>query len=126
MVQLAVKASSRTHSAYHETYLYPDSLKEFAERLKEFPRAAGAEVILESGARDPKVHDYFRMRVFLLKATGQSALEFESEVRADPPVCAEVHFFIGGMPADFNRMGQEITLWLANMSTPLLIEWKSG
>lgn len=126
MVQLAVNASSRTHSAYHETYLYPDSLEEFAAKLREFPQAACAEVILESGARDPKVYDYFRMRVFLLKATGQSALEFISEVRADAPVCAEVHFFIGGMPADFNRMGEEITRWLADTSTPLLIEWKSS
>lgn len=125
MVQLAVKASSSTHAAYHETYLYPESLGAFAAWLREFPQANGAEVVLESGSKDTKAYDYFRMRVVLLKPRGQSALEFESEVRGDPPTRAEIHFFIPGMPADFNRMGSELIAWLADTSEPLLIEWKN-
>ncbi|HEX7331761.1 MAG TPA: hypothetical protein VF290_09685 [Pyrinomonadaceae bacterium] len=124
MFKLAVKASSLTHAAYHETYLYPDELEAFASELKEFPRAAGAEVVLESGAKDPKYHDYFRMRVFLLKPLGLSALELESEVREEPPNKAEVHFYIPGMPSDFNRMGAELLAWLADTTAPLVIEWK--
>lgn len=108
MTQLAVTASSPVHATYHETYVYPDSLEEFAAALKEFPRGSADEVVLECGSKDPKWHDYFRMRVFLLRLTGFSALEVESEVRGDPPVCAEAHFFIPGMPADFNRMGSEL------------------
>ena len=124
MFKVGVKASSSTHTAYHETYLYPDELEAFAAELKEFPRAAGAEVVLESGAKDPKYYDYFRMRVFLLKPLGLSALELESEVREDPPVRAEVHFFIPGMPADFNRMGSKLIEWLVDTNGPLVVEWK--
>jgi hypothetical protein len=123
MVQLGVRASSFTHAAYHETYLYPDELEAFAAELKEYPRAIDAEVVLECGSKAPKWHDYFRMRVFLLKPTGQSALELESEVRGDPPIRAEIHFFIAGNPADFNRMGSELIAWLADTSAPLRIEW---
>ena len=126
MFKLAVRASSYTHMAYHETYMYPQELETFAAELKEFPRAAGAEVVLESGSKDnPKAYDYFRMRVFLLTPLGYSALEFESEVREEPPVRAESHFFIPGMPSAFNRMGSSLSGWLADTSAPLLIEWKN-
>ena len=125
MFQLAVKASSSVHAMYHETYLYPDSLEEFATSLKEFPRSSADEVILECGSKDPKWHDYFRMRVFLLKRTGPSALEVESEVRGDPPVRAEAHFFIPGMPADFNRMGSALSAWLTDTRLPMRFEWRN-
>ena len=124
MVKLAVKASSSVHAAYHETYLYPDSLEEFAAALKEFPQSSSDEVVLESGSKDPKWHDYLRMRVFLISLRGPSALEFESEVRGDPPVRAEAHFFIPGMPADFNRMGSTLIAWLSDTRLPLRIEWR--
>jgi hypothetical protein len=126
MVQLAVSASSLTHTAYHETYLYPTDLKAFAAELKEYPRDMDAEVVLECGAKAPNVRDYFRLRVFLLKRTGLSALEFESEVRGDPPLRAESHFFIPGWPADFNHMGSKLLAWLADTSAPVRIEWESG
>ena len=124
MFKLAVKGSSSLNAAYHETYLYPDDLEAFAAELKEFPRAAGAEVVLECGSKDPQWYGYFRMRVLLLSRRGPSALEIESEVREDPPVRAECHFFIPGMPADFNRLGSELTRWLADTSAPLCFEWK--
>lgn len=126
MVQLAVKASSSVHAMYHETYVYPDSLEEFATSLKKFPRSSTDEAILECGSKDPKYHDYLRMRVFMFKPTGPSALEVESEVRGDPPVRAEVHFFIPGMPADFNRMGSALIAWLADTRMPLRIEWRDN
>ena len=125
MVQLAVKASSSVHATYHESYLYPDDLEEFATALKEFPRSSGDEVVLECGSQDPKWYGYFRMRVFLLSLRGPSALEIESEVRGDPPVRAEAHFFIPGMPADFNRMGSELIAWLTDTRVPLRIEWRN-
>lgn len=125
MVKLAVRASSFTHAAYHETYLYPDDLAAFAAELKEYPRANDHEIALECGSKAPNVHDYFRLRVFLLKRTGPSALEFESEVRGDPPYSAESHFFIPGWPADFNRLGSELIAWLADPSAPLRIEWEN-
>ncbi len=125
MFQLAVRATSSKHAAYHETYLYPQDLEAFAAGLKDFPQGADAEVVLESGATDPKWHDYFRMRAFLLKPTGYSALEFESEVRGDPPIRAEAHFFLPGLPADFNRLGAELITWLNDTAEPLLFEWKN-
>ena len=123
MLQLAVRASSSVHATHHETYVYPGSLEEFAAALKDFPRDSADEVVLECGSKDPKCHDYFRMRVFMLRLTGYSALEVESEVRGDPPVRAEAHFFIPGMPADFNRVGSALIAWLADTSLPLQIEW---
>jgi hypothetical protein len=42
-----------------------------------------------------------------------------------PVLRAEVHFFIPGMPADFNRLGSELTKWLADTSEPLRVEWKN-
>lgn len=104
--------------------IYPDSLEEFAIALREFPRSSADEVVLECGSKDPKWYGYFRMRVLLLKRTGPSALEVESEVRGDPPVRAEAHFFIPGMPADFNRMGSELIAWLADTRLPLRIKWR--
>ena len=126
MLSLAVRATSAAHSAYHETYVYPSSLSKFAEGLKGFPSPSGEELALECGSKDPKWHDYFRMRVLLVKPTGQSALEFESEVREDPPFRAECHFFVAGLPADFNRMGAELAAWLAEPAKPLRVEWQNG
>ena len=124
MFKLAVRASSSTHAAYHETYLYPEDLEAFATELKDYPRASDAEVVLECGSKALNFHDYFRLRVFLLKLTGHSALEFESEVRGDPPLRAESHFFIPGWPADFNRLGSKLIAWLADTSAPVRIEWE--
>jgi hypothetical protein len=126
MVQLGVRASNFTHAAYHETYLYPEDLQAFAAELKEYPRAVDAEVVLECGAKARNFHDYFRLRLFLLKPTGQSALELESEVRGDPPLRAESHFFIPGWPADFNRLGSALLAWLADTTEPMRIEWKTN
>ncbi|HXQ34186.1 MAG TPA: hypothetical protein VN843_09250 [Anaerolineales bacterium] len=125
MIKLAVKASDCVHATYHETYLYPDDLEEFATALKEFPQGSADEVVLESGSKDPKFHDYLRLRVFLLSRRGPSALEVESEVRGDPPLRSETHFFIPGLPADFNTMGSELTAWLADTSLPLRVEWRN-
>jgi hypothetical protein len=126
MLKLTVKVSSLVHATYHnEAYLYPDSLQEFASALKEFPRDSADEVVLESGSKEPKWYGYLRLRVFLLSPRGPSALEVESEVREDPPVRAEAHFFIPGMPADFNRMGAALTSWLADTTHPLRFEWTS-
>ena len=124
MIELAVKASGSTHTAYHKTYLYPYELEAFAAGLRDFPQVASPEVVLTSGSKDPKSYDYFRLRVLLLKPTGYSALEFDSEIRGDPPNRAEVHFFLPGLPADFNRMGSELSRWLTDTSEPLLFEWK--
>jgi len=126
MIQLAVKASSCIHATYNETYLYPEDLGAFATALKQFPQSSADEVVLECGSKDPKWHDYLRLRVFLLSPRGPSALEVESEVRGDPPHCAETHFFIPGLPADFNRMGSELIAWLVDTHLPLKIEWRSG
>lgn len=123
MIQLGVRASGAVHATYGETYLYPEELENFAAALKEFPRGPGDEVVLECGSKDPKSHDYFRLRVFLLRPTGASALEVESEVRGDPPLRAEAHFFIPGMPADFNRMGSAVIAWLRDPDVPLRLEW---
>jgi hypothetical protein len=124
MVKLAVKASSSIHATYHETYLYPDTLEEFATALKQFPRHSTDEVVLECGSKDPKWYGYLRLRFFLLSRRGPSAMEVESEVREDPPVRADAHFFIPGMPADFNRMGSALIAWLADTRLPLRIEWR--
>jgi len=126
MFKLAVKASNSVHATYHETYLYPNYLEDFATALQQFPRSSADEVILECGSKDPKSYGYLRLRVFLLSLRGPSALEVESEVREDPPVRAEAHFFIPGMPADFNRMGSELIAWLADTRLPLRMEWRNG
>lgn len=124
MIKLAVKALSSLHAAYHETYLYAECLEEFATALKAFPRSSTDEAVLESGSKDPKGHDYLRLRVFLLSRRGPSALEVESEVRDDPPVRAEAHFFIPGMPGDFNRIGSELIAWLGDTRFPLRVDWR--
>lgn len=123
MFKLAVKASNSFHATYNETYVYPADLEEFATALKEFPQSSDDEVVLECGSKDPKWHGYLLMRVFLLSRRGPSALEVESEVREEPPVRAEAHFFIPGMPADFNKIGAALLTWLADTRLPLQIEW---
>jgi hypothetical protein len=64
------------------------------------------------------------MRVFVLKLTGnlpwKSNLKFVEILR----FLAEAHFFIPGMPADFNRTASELIAWLADTSLPLQIEWR--
>lgn len=126
MIQLAVKASNSVHAMYGEGYLYPDELEEFATALREFPRSSADEIVLECGSKDPKSYGYLRLRVFLLSLRGPSALEVESEVREDPPIRSEAHFFIPGLPADFNRIGADLTKWLADTRLPLRIEWTNG
>jgi hypothetical protein len=126
MLQVGIKASSELHATYHEAYVYPESLKAFADQLKAFPQTGRAEAILESGSKDPKFYGSLRLRVFCLKPTGQSAMEVESEVRAAPPLFAKGHFYIPGMPADFNRMGHSIASWLEKPDDLLHVEWSNG
>ncbi|MFC4312199.1 hypothetical protein ACFPN2_24165 [Steroidobacter flavus] len=126
MLSLAVTVSGSTHSTYHETYLYPETLTKFAAALENFPWNGATEASLESGAKDPQYHDYLRLRVFLIKPTGQSALEVESEVRGAAPLRAEAHFYVRGLPMDFNRVGAAINAWLTDTSAPLRVEWEDS
>jgi hypothetical protein len=126
MLQLGIAASSSTHTAYHETYVYPKGLSEFATSLLSFPANLKAEAILECGSKDPQWHDYLRLRVFVLKPTGHSAMEVDSDVRGAPPVCATTHFYATGEPADFNRLGAEILKWLDDPAARLVVEWRDA
>jgi hypothetical protein len=126
MLQLSIKTVSPTHASVQETYLYPDNLAKFADELRSFPRDTKSEVVLESGSKDPKWHDYLRLRVFVLKPTGYSAMEVESDVRGSPPVSATSHFYVPGTPADFNRLGSEMSDWLKNPIGRLVVEWRDA
>src|SRR5690606_28437008 len=98
----------------------------FAEALTHFPTGANSEYQLVCGAKDPAWHDYLRMQASLIRATGQSVLEIESQVRGSPPATAECHFYVAGMPADFNAMGAAISAWVQNPREMLHVEWKNG
>ena len=126
MLQLGIRASSAAHTLYHETYVYPDALAEFGKNLTTFPLHAQAAVMFECGSKDPKFNNYLRLRAFVLRPTGHSALEIESEIRGVPPSRAESHFFIAGMPADFNRLGSELAAWSKSPDEPIRVEWKDG
>jgi hypothetical protein len=114
------------HSLYHETCLYPVVLGQFAEGLKAFPSNPKSSVTLKCGSEDPKFLEYLRLSVFVLKPNGHSVLEIESEVRSNPPSRAKCHFFIAGMPADFNHLGAAIELWIQKSDEPLRVEWQDG
>lgn len=107
ILMVAIRASSPSHSVYHETYLYPGDLVAFSDELMTFPRNQQAVVTIESGSKDSAYHEYIRICAFLHKANGRSLLEVESVVRGDDSARAEIHFFITGYPADFNRLGSE-------------------
>lgn len=126
MLQLGLTVASRTRCAYHETYLYPETMATFAQSLTQFPESQASEAVFECGSREPGAHDFFRMRAFVLKPNGHSALEVESRMRGDPPACAEFHFYVPGMPADFNRLGVELLAWLRLPSERLVVEWQDG
>jgi hypothetical protein len=126
MFQLGVRVESATHSAYHETYTYPAGLLKFGEALAAYPNVVSSQVIFEAGSLNPEFHDFFRLKVFMLKVTGQSALEFTSVVRGSPPICSEDHFFVSGLPADFNRLGVALQDWLKKPDVPLVVEWLSA
>lgn len=51
-------------------------------------------------------------------------MEVESNLREDPLDRAVVHFFMPGMPANFNKLGSELLAWLADTRLPLRIEWR--
>ena len=123
MFQLGMSMSSSTHMTYHEAYVYPDSLSEFATALLSFPQDLKAEAILTCGSKDPQWYGYLRIRVFVLKPTGHSAMEIESDVRGVPPASATIHFFVPGAPADFNRLGTELLKWLERPAERLVVEW---
>lgn len=53
-------------------------------------------------------------------------MEFETEVRGDPPVKAQCHFYISGLPADFNRIGKELAEWIRAPSERLQLKWQDG
>jgi hypothetical protein len=106
--------------------LYPNDLATFADALKAFPRDTKSEVVLEAGSKDPKWHGYLRLRVFVLNATGHSAMEVESDVRGSPPVSATSHFYVPGTPADFNRLGSEMSDWVKNPIDRLVVEWRDA
>ena len=124
LLELGLRASSEVHATYHEVYAYPATLTAFADDLKNFPSNVRSEVVVEFGSRDPHFHNYVRLRVFCLNPSGHSALEIESEARGAPPVCAECHFFIPGMPADFNRLGTMLAAWMEDPRIPMRAEWR--
>jgi hypothetical protein len=126
LLGLAIRFSSAMHSLYHETCVYPVVLGQFAEGLKSFPSNPKAAVTLKCGSEDPKFLEYLRLCVFVLKPNGHSVLEIESEVRSDPPSREKCHFFIAGMPADFNRLGASIEAWIQRPNELFRMEWQDG
>jgi len=126
IVQLGITIASLRRCAYHETYLYPESMAAFAESLMQFPQSQASEAVFECGSREARAHDFIRLRTFVLKSNGHSALEVDSRMRGEPPACAELHFYVPGMPADFNRVGLELSAWLQSPTERLVVEWQDG
>lgn len=126
MLKLQIVASNGPQSAAHETYIYPEALREFGARLQEFPIEGAREVVLESGSDDPKCHEQIRLRAFLLLPTGRSAIEVQFETRGIPPACAQHRFYLTGEPAAFNRLGAELSAWNTNADSQLVSEWRDS
>ena len=95
----------------------------FAQQLQEFPQDLKSNVVLELGSQTQEAHDYLLMKVLVLAPTGHSALEYRSRVCGRPPVRADSHFYVPGMPADFNSLGARLVAWLSEPKSPMIFEW---
>lgn len=42
------------------------------------------------------------------------------------PATASCHFYLPGMPADFNALGTAVSAWLHDPKETLHVEWKNG
>jgi hypothetical protein len=124
MLSLSVTASNGRNSNTLETYIYPEQLLEFADRLERFPTSRDDAPLLESGGPDPKWHDFLRIRASLRDAAGHSALEFHMETRGAPPAAATSHFYLSCNPGDVNTLGVQVREWLQNPLNPMCLEWR--
>ena len=125
MVQLQITAASQTHRAVHDTYTTAERIHAFADSLRTFPQHPQAEVSFECGGRDATWRDYLGRRAFVLKPTGQSALEIELALHDAPPAAVQCHFYLAATPADLNRLGEELSRWLTAPTAALAVEWRT-
>lgn len=126
MVQLKIVAASSNHTSTHEAYVYPDSIRQFAQQLKDFGSNVASQAVLESGGRGERAYGYARLRALVLEPTGHSAIEVEFETRGKPPNFAKCHFFAAGEPATFNELGTRLSEWCQDMAMEFVYEWRDA
>ena len=110
MIQVELTASNGAQVGKQDFYAYPEQLLEFGEKLSSFPSSMKDVVVLEYG-EDPKYYCHMLLRATVIANTGASAIEIKFENRLQPPMEAQVRFFIASEPASLNKLGKSLINW---------------
>ena len=122
-LHVEVHASNGSFAAKVDFYTYADYIRDFGEKLKDFPRAITDEASWEEGSRDPGAYNYFLLRAYVIDGVGHTALEFSCENRSTYPHEASAHFSIPCEASGLNRLGERLVAWAD--TRPDEIRWET-
>ena len=130
-IHFALNAGSNKWSSYMEFYGNSTIFKEFAKKLKNFPK--NKEVIFELGKRgnDPKFGNikwahYIYLRFYCYDAVGHVAIDVIMDNNGDNlPVKKMAQFSILSEVASVNELGEKLTNWKILETSDLAWETKT-
>ena len=125
MVQLDVLVSNDFQVGKQDFYIYPDDLSMFGKQLQEFPKTISDVVKLEYG-EDPNYYCYLALSALVLDNVGHSVIEVKFDNRLDPPLQAQIHFYIQCEPATINELGKKLVAWVGTMKKTFKYEWENN
>lgn len=107
-VNLVFEAANQTQSSILEYYCNASDLFDIAERLEAFPRHNRDVYLYEFGSEksEDNFSYYFRMRVFLINATGKCAIQIRTNNNKALPEREISEFCILAEPSQINSLGQ--------------------
>ena len=117
-----LQASNGSSATAQEFYGYREDWKEFAAKLRTFPKSPTDEVRFELGEDDEKWAYYLLLRAFCFDSLGHSALEVFAVSPSTPPHGYRDRFFIIAEPSALNRLGETLAGWDAREGSE--IEWR--
>jgi len=120
MLQMEVFLEGGGYSATQDVYVYPDELRAFAERLKNFPSSIADEAVLEIGSTQANAYCWLKLRAYVYDALGHSALELS--VQRNTQHFARSQFSVVVEAASLNALGEEIANWASANEEPLVFE----
>ncbi|MEM7016017.1 MAG: hypothetical protein AAF512_01605 [Pseudomonadota bacterium] len=107
-VNLVFEAANETQRTTLKHYCNANDLSDIAENLEVFPRHKTDVFLYEFGSerKEDRYAYYFRMRIFLINATGACAIQTRTNNNKELPEKEISEFCILAEPSQINRLGQ--------------------
>ena len=114
MLQILLCATGDEMKSTQDFYIYPETLKKFANDLAEyFPKLGEGVVLLEYGSEDASHRSYSYVKIEVSYRSIHSAtIEIKTNNNSEGKELSKANYFLNTDIPNINNMGKRLSSWL--------------